>query len=94
MIQLRVYGEDGCEPKEEELMYIVHLVVVGGIFFGTVANVVEDERVEMTKHIGGLAMSSLYCSSSNQNSSHCREVSRLPGFFFVLLSAFYSGRVT
>ena len=63
-------------------------------FFGTVANVVEGERVEMTKHIGGLAMSSLYCSSSNQNSSHCREVSRLPGFFFVLLSAFYSGRVT
>ena len=90
MIQLRVYGEDGCEPKEEELMYIVylmHLVVVGNVFFGTVANVVEGERVEMTKHIGGLAMSSLYCSSSNQNSSHCREVSRLPGFFFVLLSA-------
>ena len=49
MIQLRVYGEDGCEPKEEELMYIVHLVVVVSVFFGTVANVVEGERVEMTK---------------------------------------------
>ena len=48
MIQLRVYGEDGCEPKEEELMYIVHLVVVGSVFFGTVANVVEGEKVEMT----------------------------------------------
>ena len=32
MIHLRVYGEDGCEPKEEELMYIVHLVVVGSVF--------------------------------------------------------------
>ena len=63
-------------------------------FFGTVANVVEGEKVEMTKHIGGLAMSSLYCSSSNQKFSHCREVDRSPGFFFVLLSAFYSGRVT
>ena len=59
----------------------MYLVVVGNVFFGTVANVVEGERVEMTKHIGGLAMSSLYCSSSNQNSSHCRGVSRLPGFF-------------
>ena len=29
MIQLRVYGGDGCEPKEEELMYIV---VVGNVF--------------------------------------------------------------
>ena len=33
MIQLRVYGEDGCEPKEEELMYIVHLVVVRVFFW-------------------------------------------------------------
>ena len=91
MIQLRVYGGDGCEPKEEELMYIV---VVGNVFFGTVANVVEGEKVEMTKHIGGLAMSSLYCSSSNQKFSHCREVDRSPCFFFVPLLAFYSGRVT
>ena len=29
MIHLRVYGEDGCEPKEEELLY-VHRAPGGG----------------------------------------------------------------
>ena len=30
------------------LVDLVHLVVVGNVFFGTVANVVEGEKVEMT----------------------------------------------
>ena len=51
-------------------------------------------KVKKWRWLNILAVLQCLHSSSNQKFSHCREVDRSPGFFFVPLSAFYSGRVT